>query len=79
MPKQDKNRISEIQKLHDRLVLMVFFMQVSKTFFLTQEIRIIHFSRILIHFKNINKNYSNNSKNDLKYAKMSRAKLKCLT
>ena len=27
--------------------------KVSKTSFLTQEIRIIHFSRILIHFKNI--------------------------
>ena len=29
--------------------------EVSKTLFLTQETRIIHFSRILIHFKDINK------------------------
>ena len=29
--------------------------KVSKTLFLTQEIKIIHFSRILIHFKNIKK------------------------
>ena len=55
--------------------------KVSKTLFLTQEIRIIHFSRILINFKNIYiwKNYNNCNKNYLKYHKMSEAKPKCLT
>ena len=52
----------------------------SKTLFLTQEIRIIHLSRILIHFKNTNKKpHSNSNKNDLKYSKISEAKPKCLT
>ena len=51
--------------------------QVSKTLFLTQEIRIIHFQ---LQNKNIDKkNYSNSNKNDLRHSKMPEAKPKCLT
>ena len=53
--------------------------KVSKTLFLTQEIKIIHFSRILIHFKNIKKTTATVIRMILKYSKMSEAKPECLT